>query len=154
MHRISSSVWNIEISTLHSYGKSGFVCLIKCSCERFQNLPKKQKKTLSVVLRFFWFSLLNFHSPEVWQKKHLAETFHQTCTSNFWRVPTYPLLADCTFPPSETPLWTWMLTPFITAYPSEVTSKNALYQVRFSLTPAAATVLPVSVALSLPPFWS
>ena len=41
-----------------------------------------------------------------------------------------------------------MLTPFITAYPSEVTSKNALYQVRFSLTPA--TVLPVSVALSLP----
>ena len=44
-----------------------------------------------------------------------------------------------------------MLTPFITAYPSEVTSKNALYQVRFSLTPAAgATVLPVSVALSLP----
>ena len=45
-----------------------------------------------------------------------------------------------------------MLTPFITAYPSEVTSKNALYQVRFSLTPAAgATVLPVSVALSLRP---
>ena len=43
-----------------------------------------------------------------------------------------------------------MLTPFITAYPSEVTSKNALYQVRFSLTPATATVLPVSVALSLP----
>ena len=43
----------------------------------------------------------------------------------------------------------WMLAPFITAYPSEVTSKNALYQVRFSLTPAAATVLPVSVALSL-----
>ena len=41
-----------------------------------------------------------------------------------------------------------MLTPFITAYPSEVTSKNALYQVRCSLTPTA--MLPVSVALSLP----
>ena len=121
---------------------------------KVSKLTKKTKKTLSVVLRFFWFSLLNFHNPEVWQKKHLAETFHQTYTSNFWRVPTYPLLADCKFPPSETPLWTWMLTPFITAYPSEVTSKNALYQVRFSLTPAAATVLPVSVALSLPPFWS
>ena len=83
---------------------------------------------------------------------YFTETFLQTYTSNFWRVPTYPLLADCKFPPSDTPLWTWMLTPFITAYPSEVTSKNALYQVRFSLTPAAATVLPVSVALSLPPF--
>ena len=81
MHRISSSVWNIEISTLHSYGKSGFVCLIKCSCERFQNLPKKQKKTLSVVFRFFWFSLLNFHNPEVYGKrsiwlKHFIKHIH------------------------------------------------------------------------------
>ena len=48
---------------------------------KVSKLTKKQEKTLSVVFRFFWFSLLNFHNPEVYGKrsiwlKHFIKHIH------------------------------------------------------------------------------
>ena len=138
--------WN-KYTYLHSSEKRG-LCLTKCSCETFQNLPYFWNAIkYSTKRKTMW--VFTFHIPKYGKRsvflKHFIKHKHlisEECLST--------LFAVCAFSPFKYPTVDWMLTPFITAYPSEVTSKNALYQVRCSLTPAPAAVLPVSVALSLP----